>query len=482
VLFKGDYGPASCSSRFFGDEGVDEFDNIDLRCSQNYSWSYGGDPANAEIREVSGRDTQGALGQPYTRSRFYHLYIDGQYWGLYQTEERPEGSFAASYFGGAPEDYDVIKVGDGYNIFATDGDMTAWQQLYNLTKAGFATDAAYYHVQGLDPLTRQRDPAYPVYLDVANLIDYMLIILYNGDRDAPISWFLSNNSPNNWYGIRNRDGQSGFKFFIHDGEHTLSAASPTAPAPPRRVDGRPEKQPPDDPSGADGPCRLPHALRRPRPEVPDPQRPDDGDGRHRPGPRALPGPRRGAGLQRAQRGTNGGRIRALGRFQTRAAAHQERLAQRGQLRDQFLLPRRANVLLTQLQNARMYTPDHLSTVAAPLYPSVAAPEFNQFGGLLPPGFQLTMTGPGTIYYSLDGTDPRLPGGAVNPSPSVAIYSGPIPLSMTTHVKARAYSGGVWSALGRGHVLRRSDAVGPHHGDHVQPGGPDRGRDRRRLRR
>ena len=56
----------------------------------------------------------------------------------------------------------------------------------------------------------------------------------------------------------------------------------------------------------------------------------------------------------------------------------------------------------------MYTPDHSSTVPAPLYPSVAAPEFNQFGGILPPGFQLTISGLGTIYYSLDGTDPPCP--------------------------------------------------------------------------
>ena len=35
------------------------------------------------------------MGQPYTRSRHYHLYINGQYWGLYETEERPEASYAA---------------------------------------------------------------------------------------------------------------------------------------------------------------------------------------------------------------------------------------------------------------------------------------------------------------------------------------------------------------------------------------------------
>ena len=55
-----------------------------------------------------------------------------------------------------------------------------------------------------------------------NLIDYMLMIFYNGDRDAPISNFLGNTRPNNWYGLRNRAGDEGFVYFIHDAEHILS--------------------------------------------------------------------------------------------------------------------------------------------------------------------------------------------------------------------------------------------------------------------
>jgi hypothetical protein len=32
---------------------------------------------------------------------------------------------------------------------------------------------------------------------------------------------LGNNQPNNWYGIRNRNGREGFRYFAHDSEHTL---------------------------------------------------------------------------------------------------------------------------------------------------------------------------------------------------------------------------------------------------------------------
>ena len=72
-------------------------------------------------------------------------------------------------------------------------------------------------------------------------------------------------------------------------------------------------------------------------------------------------------------------------------------------------------------------------------------EFNQNGGFIDPGFQLTMTAPsGTIYYTLDGSDPRAPGGGI----SGTSYAGPITLNENTMVTARALSGGKWSGVHR----------------------------------
>src|SRR4030095_3409232 len=44
------------------------------------------------------------------------------------------------------------------------------------------------------------------------------------------------------------------------------------------------------------------------------------------------------------------------------------------------------------------------------YASSNAPVFNQHGGKVAPGFALTMTAPlgGTIYYTTNGIDPRVP--------------------------------------------------------------------------
>jgi hypothetical protein len=52
---------------------------------------------------------------------------------------------------------------------------------------------------------------------------------------------------------------------------------------------------------------------------------------------------------------------------------------------------------------------------------------------------------GTIYYTIDGSDPRLPvTGEV--APNALVYQSPLVLPDTTHVKARALAGDVWSAL------------------------------------
>jgi hypothetical protein len=63
-----------------------------------------------------------------------------------------------------------------------------------------------------------------VLVDIDNLIDYMLVIFYTANVDGPVSKFLSNVLPNNFYAIKNRnDPNQGYVFFAHDSEHTLLA-------------------------------------------------------------------------------------------------------------------------------------------------------------------------------------------------------------------------------------------------------------------
>jgi hypothetical protein len=68
---------------------------------------------------------------------------------------------------------------------------------------------------------------------------------------------------------------------------------------------------------------------------------------------------------------------------------------------------------------------------------VQPPLLNHPGGSVAPGFQLTLTASegATIFYTLDGSDPRQPQGEV--SSNALTYSGPIKLERDSRVKIRA---------------------------------------------
>ena len=226
LFFRDEYGDAKLEYPLFGDEGVDEFDKIDLRTSQNYSWAFRGSTENTFVRDVYSRDVQGLLGNPYTRSSFYHLYINGQYWGLYQTQERAEARYAASYFGGDKDDYDVVKSAGssgGYETEATDGNLDALRRLadyfYQNDGLSDANMADYWMAQGMNP-DGSENPGFERLLDVENLIDYMIITYFTSDADGPGSKF-TRPRVNNYFGILNRENPDGFKWFEHDSEHSL---------------------------------------------------------------------------------------------------------------------------------------------------------------------------------------------------------------------------------------------------------------------
>ena len=96
-----------------------------------------------------------------------------------------------------------------------------------------------------------------------------------------------------------------------------------------------------------------------------------------------------------------------------------------------------------------------------LVPAVerAAPVYQRFSaarGEIAAGDSLTIqhtNGSGTVYYTLDGSDPRLPhfldpnnGPQGEVAPGASMYTGAITLDGTTTVKARVLNNGGWSAL------------------------------------
>lgn len=136
-------------------------------------------------------------------------------------------SFGETYIGGSKDNYDVIKCGDRYTMdFKTeatdgylntnpDGSKAAWRDLWDRSVAhrSAPTNENYFRMLGRNP-DGTRNPAYPVLVDIDDLIDYMMVIFYTGDGDAVLSQFpLGNNKPNNWHSMRDRTGERGFTFF-----------------------------------------------------------------------------------------------------------------------------------------------------------------------------------------------------------------------------------------------------------------------------
>jgi hypothetical protein len=74
---------------------------------------------------------------------------------------------------------------------------------------------------------------------------------------------------------------------------------------------------------------------------------------------------------------------------------------------------------------------------------IIPPRANIPAGRIPAGITVTLTASkGTNYYTLDGSDPRKPGGGI--SPNARLYSGPITIPGTARLFARSFSNNIWS--------------------------------------
>jgi hypothetical protein len=439
LYFRGEYGAGHLEYPLFGDEGPDEYDVIDLRTEQNYSWSSEGNLQNSFAREVFSRDTMADLGEEYTRSRYYHLYLDGQYWGVYMTQERVEEFYGETYFGGQDSDYDVVKAGLG-DVGGTElsaGNDVAWRQLFDYGQL-LATNPTmnynvYWTMQGLNP-DGTRNPALPVLLDVDNLITFMSIIIMTGGYDSGISQFLGDNLANNWFGIYNHTAaDEGFQFFVHDNEHSLGAGNGTHGT--LSIDRTGPFNLGNQNNFAQANPQYLHQDLLGHPEYRqkfiDFVQKNFFDGG------ALTAASNIARLMERVTQVDPAIIAESARWGD-SKVNPPRNKTHWQNEIQWLtgsyFPVRNNYVLAQLRSDGLYT-------------QFTGPSFNQHGGEVPYNFGLTISGPaGTIYYTTDGvTDPRLSGGFINPAASV--YSGAIQLTSDVTVMARVRtSSGVWSGL------------------------------------
>lgn len=455
LFFREEYGAEKLLYSLFGDEGVSKFDKISLRTSQNYSWSYKSTEGAqcTMIKDVYCRDSQRALGHYYTRSRYYHLYLNGMYWGIYQTQEQADNRYAESYMGGDYRDYDVLSTVNDYTngsdndktVELEDGTIDAAQRLWTKTLAGFSKNADYYMVQGYEPDGKTVNPSYVRLLDVDNLIDYLLITFYTGNFDSPTYAFSEPQRTNNFQAIFNRVDPDGFKWMSHDGEHTM-------------VDFKVNQwETPVEAVNVDrtGPFDLPDEMRFFNPQRIHQALCENSDYRMRFADHVF------------RHFYNNGVFcpeQSKNRYQARAAQIENAIiAESARWGDSKIEPARTkhDDWIPELERIyNEYMPKRTEIVVDQfkednLYPSIEPPVFSAGQTIIDrkttgsSEYQLTIENigsSGNILYTVDGNDPRLPGGGDNPVAQNSVSSVTITINTTTFVKARIKNGSQWSAL------------------------------------
>ena len=413
LLFKGDYGPTKLRYPLFPSTHVDEFDQITLDAHLNQTWNH---PSHGQrVRAVYNRDTyssdlQNAMGGHAPHDQFMHLYINGIYWGMYDVHEKPEATWAASNFGGSKFEYDAIKH-EGSNV--VDGNGQAWASMRTLALRDQSVLANYEAViEVLDPV---------------DLADYMLLNIFTGNDDWP---------RHNWFVTRRRVPGGVWRFHSWDAEHCLK-------------DGGRNNVNVND---GNSPAEIFQSLRNspefrllvadrvhkhwfnggamyvdPSNTAWDPNNPE----RNRPAQIWMDRVNNDIDPAIACESARWGDTKRGGNPYTRNSEWQSEL----------------NWVLTYFRTRSATVFNQLRS--GNLYPATGAPIYNQHGGQIELGFLLTMARPsgtnGTIYYTLDGTDPRV-FGTGDVSGIASTYSGAVTLEGATQVKARVRNGTTWSAL------------------------------------
>ena len=396
LFFRGKYGSTKFESPLFPDSRVETFDTLVLQ-APGHSPLPGSD---SYVRNEWLRSSQLAMSGLGGHGMFVNLYLNGRYAGLYNLIERPDENFMASYLGGEADDWFVANQSDVLND-DPEGDRA--NELNYLFKALAMAPPGDSNPTPPGYLSETYAAA-ASYLDPAQLVDYMLLNWYAGSLDWPES---------SWYAaIRPQDLPGRGKLLIGEaqaasGEHNI-----------HRTFFDTLMQNPD--------FKIQFADRMYE---------------HLFGDGVLTDANAQARWLELNRTIDQAVSAELARWgrvnrETPQAWDNWRKAQAG--------------VSTQMEGnaARLVARARESGY----YPDLDPPVFSRDEGLVEAGFSLTMTLPASkpcpaciIYYTTDGSDPRL---AVTGDviPSATAYSGPLVLTTTTHLKTRTWHNGTWSAL------------------------------------
>jgi hypothetical protein len=435
VKFKFPYGETELNHPLFtgtpdGEHATSEFDTLILDAGFNYTWThsnfsvqtsfarYVSDQAAADLQNLASGGGQAAHG------KWVHLYLNGMYWGLYNVHERPDDSFAAEYFGGNKDDYYIIKHSTN-EAAAPAGHKYSWQT------GGISAENTYQLLLEASRLVEEEPTDWGLYqqvaemLDVEQFVDYMIVHMYAGNAaDWP---------HNNWYATFNHvDADGKWRFHSWDQEHAF----------PTTDNGDAFTQTTSLTNYESGDFEGPGEVFR--------NLIGNQEFRLKFADRVQALMYNGGALTPAvAQGVYEARLAEIDRAINGESARwgDNRNADDPFTRQDFL---DVNVNKTT-GDLKAVVPDFFPVRtgavlghfdAAGWIPTLDAPLLSQYGGAVASGFDLAITKPvgapagGIIYYTLDGSDPRLANGALNPA--ALVYSTPIDLTASTNVKTRIF--------------------------------------------
>ncbi len=379
-LFKEEFGESKFRYPIFGEDAAGSFDYWVLRAGGQETTNRGG---AQNLNDQVFRDLQLITSGSASHGDFFHVTVNGRYWGVYNAAERPQKSFGESYFGGDKDDWNTMKgTCCDVNERAIDGDLQTYDNLLN-------------NINNLDSAAK--------YLDIDHYINYVMINNYGPHGDWR-TW--------NTYAVDNPKIGEPIRFFIWDAEPSMASDWYYVTRDTRTVDMNDIY----DPLAAQLEFRVKTGDQMEcncfNEGTMTPQKVKD---------------RYQYWFDKTEKAF----LWETGRWQD-ISTYDRFINYRDRVFDH--IDARTDTLIVRYREAE-------------LYPAINAVQFSQYGGTIPDGFQLTLSNPnpdGTIYYTTDGSDPRLKGGGI--SPAAQIYNGNISVDGVVTINARVKSDTIWSAM------------------------------------